>query len=98
MILLSHPTVNAFNRALAEALERSGRLAAFHTTIAFGRRAVALPREKLHRHPWREVARLAAQRLGWRNDRSSIGIDAVYRALDAAVARQLGEARAVYCY
>lgn len=98
MILLSHPTVNAFNRALAEALERSGRLAAFYTTITLGRRSVALPREKLHHHPWRELARLAAQRLGWGNGHGVFGIDAVYRALDAAVARHLGDARAVYCY
>lgn len=98
MILVSHPTVNAFNRALAEALERAGCLAEFHTTIAFGRRAVAVPRERLRLHPWRELARLAAQRLGWRNDRSPIGVDAVYRAFDVAVSRNLGSARAVYCY
>ena len=98
MILLSHPTVNAFNRALAEALERAGRLAAFHTTIAFGRRAVTLPRERLHLHPWREMARLAAQRLGLESSRGSIGIDAVYRAFDSAVSRDLGRARTVYCY
>ncbi len=98
MILLSHPTVNAFNRALAEALEVAGRLAAFHTTIAFGRRAVSLPRAKLRLHPWREMARLAAQRLGWRDERSPLGIDAVCRALDAAVSRDLGSAHTVYCY
>ena len=98
MILLSHPTVNAFNRALAEALEQAGRLAAFHTTIAFGRRAVSLPRAKVHQHPWRELARLAAQRLGRRDDRGPLGIDAVYRGLDAVVARHLDSARAVYCY
>src|SRR5271165_6761211 len=98
MILLSHPTVNAFNRALAEALERAGRLSAFHTTIAFGRRAIALPPRKLRRHPWRELARLTAQRFGWRLDGGPLGIDAVYHALDAAVARHLGQARAVYCY
>jgi glycosyltransferase involved in cell wall biosynthesis len=98
MILLSHPTVNAFNRALAEALERAGKLAAFHTTIALGRRSVELPPEKLRLHPWREIARLAAQRLGWRAPGGPIGIDAGYRVLDAIVARHLGQARAVYCY
>ena len=41
MILLSHPTANAFNRPLAEALHQAGRLAAFHTTLAFGRRRIA---------------------------------------------------------
>ncbi|HSI14718.1 MAG TPA: glycosyltransferase family 4 protein [Chthoniobacter sp.] len=98
MILLSHPTVNAFNRALAEALEQKDRLAAFHTTIAFGRRAVSVPRAKLHLHPWREIARLAAQRLGWSSARGPLGIDAVYRQLDEAVAGNLDSARAVYCY
>lgn len=98
MILLSHPTVNAFNRALVEALEQAGRLAAFHTTIAFGRRAVALPRSKVHQHPGRELARLVAQRLGWRDAPGPLGIDAVYRALDATVSRRIGAARAVYCY
>jgi len=98
MILLSHPTVNAFNRALVEALERSGRLAAFHTTMALGRRSVAVPSEKLRLHPWRELGRLVAQSLGWRDTHGPFGIDAVYRAVDAAVARQLGGASAVYCY
>jgi glycosyltransferase involved in cell wall biosynthesis len=98
MILQSHPTVNAFNRALVEALERAGRLAEFHTTIAFGRRAVAVPRQRLRLHPWRELVRLAAQRLGWKDRGGAIGIDSVYRAFDAAVACNLGQARMVYCY
>ncbi|EDY19616.1 glycosyl transferase group 1 [Chthoniobacter flavus Ellin428] len=98
MILQSHPTVNAFNRALAEALERAGRLAEFHTTVAFGRRAVAVPPARLRLHPWRELARLVAQRLGWQDHGGPVGIDAVYRAFDAAVARNLGPARVVYCY
>lgn len=95
MIVLSHPTVNTFVRALAEALDASGRLAAFHTTLALGRRAVAVERSRIRQHPWREIARLAAARLGYRSTRA---VDAVYRALDAAVARQLSEASAVYCY
>ena len=98
MILLSHPTINAFNRALAEELERTGRLAAFHTTITFGRRSLAVPRQRLRHHPWRELGRLVAQRLGSRDPRGPLGIDAVYRALDLAVARNPGAARAVYCY
>ena len=98
MILLSHPTVNAFNRSLAEAFENAGRLAAFHTTIAVGRRAVALPSARVHSHPWREIVRLALQRFDLRNARGRFGIDAVYHELDAIVSRQLGSARAVYCY
>jgi glycosyltransferase involved in cell wall biosynthesis len=102
MILLSHPTVNAFVCALAEDLARRGELAAFHTTLAFGRRAVDVPPGKLRMHPLREAARLAAQRLGveWltRHETGWASVDAVYRDLDARVASALGGARAVYCY
>jgi glycosyltransferase involved in cell wall biosynthesis len=98
MIILSHPTVNAFNRALAEALALAGRLERFHTTIAFGRRSVAVAPERVRQHPWRELARLAAQRLGCHFARGPLSVDAVYRALDEAVSRQLGAARAIYCY
>jgi len=102
MILLSHPQVNTFNRALAEALERAGRLEAFHTTLAFGRRSLALPPQRMRQHPWPEVARLAAQRLGLhhlaRSFGSPIGIDAVYQNLDRFVANHLDEAGAVYAY
>ncbi len=100
MILLSHPTVNAFNRALAEALHRAGKLAAFHTTISFGRRSLAIPRKSLRFHPWPEMGRLILQRLGFRAALRSgpLSVDAVYRSLDAAVARHLGDARAVYAY
>jgi glycosyltransferase involved in cell wall biosynthesis len=95
MIVLSHPTVNTFVRALVEALDSQGRLAAFHTTLAFGRRAVKVDRHRIHQHPWREIARLAGQRLGFGGARA---VDAVYRTLDAAVARDLENASAVYCY
>lgn len=95
MILVSHPTVNAFVRALAEALDTAGRLAAFHTTLAIGRRGVAVDRSRVRQHPWPEVARLAAQRLGIRWPGA---VDVVYRSLDAAVARGLRDARTVYCY
>ncbi len=99
MTLLSHPTVNTFVRALAEALDRDGRLAAFHTTIALGRRSVDVDRARLVQHPVRELARLASLRLGLRPDpRGPLGVDAVYRALDAAVARRLGGAKVVHCY
>ncbi len=99
MILLSHPTANVFNHALAEALEGAGMLEQFHTTLAFGRRKLALPASRVTQHPWPEVARLVAQRLGVsRKPGGAFGIDAVYRSLDAAVARRLGGARLVYAY
>ena len=99
MIVLSHPTVNAFNRALAEEFEREGMLEKFHTTLAFGRRTLALPSRRVAYHPWREIARLAAQKLGISvNANGAFGVDAVYRSLDAAVARRLGAAAGVYAY
>jgi glycosyltransferase involved in cell wall biosynthesis len=102
MIVLSHPTVNAFNRELAEALHAAGRLAAFHTTLDWGRRKVALPRGKVRLHPWREALRLAAGRMGLQaltqHERGFASVDAVYRALDEAVAKSLDGADAVYAY
>ncbi len=102
MIQLSHPTVNAFNRALAEALHRAGRLSAFHTTIAAGRRQVDIPGSIVRQHWWPEVGRLAAQRLSLRawtqGPRAPFGVDRVYHALDAAAARDLQGASSVYAY
>jgi len=95
VIVLSHPTVNAFNRALAEALELRGQLAAFHTTLAIGRRSVGIDRRRVRQHPVREIVRLLAARLGYRSPRA---VDAVYRALDRTVARELDGATAVYAY
>jgi len=102
MIIQSHPTVNAFVRALAEALDQKGRLAAFHTTIASGRRSLKLGSGKLQLHPWREVLRLAASRLGVRSvirhENGVACVDAVYQSLDRAVSRNLKGATAVYAY
>jgi len=102
MILLSHPTVNAFNRELAEALQHAGRLSTFHTTLAWGRRNVAIPRERIRMHPYREAIRLLALRLGihalTRHEHGLASVDAVYRAFDAAVARRLDDVEAVYAY
>ena len=99
MILLSHPTINVFNRALAEALELAGMLERMHTTVAFGRRKVALPAHRVAQHLWPEIGRLVAQKLGFSPKANGpLGIEAVYRALDAAVARQLGGTSAVYAY
>ena len=102
MILVSHPTANAFNRALTGALHRDGLLSWFHTTLAFGRRRLELPRERIVQHAWPEIARLGAKRFGFRSVTKGwdapFGIDAVYRALDRSVAASLGAEQAVYCY
>lgn len=90
MIIVSHPTVNAFNRALVEALDQTRLLTRFHTTLAVGRRSVAVSRARVSQHRWREVARLLGV--------GGVTVDDVYRALDATVSRQLTGANAVYAY
>ncbi len=106
MIAVSHPTGNAFVRALLEGLEREGRLERFFTTVADGkRRAYPVPRERIITMPVRELTRLALQRLGTPLTRHETGwasVDAVYRALDLRVAEWVrGEGRRVgwiHCY
>jgi glycosyltransferase involved in cell wall biosynthesis len=75
MIVLTHPTGNANVRAVLEALEQTGLLARFVTTIGWSkisypemagkihgklRRNYALPADKIDIHPMREAARLLA--------------------------------------
>jgi glycosyltransferase involved in cell wall biosynthesis len=106
MILLSHPTGNTFVRALLAGLEASGREYEFHTSVgfaghaprAFQRRVYDIPAARLRTHPARELARLAAGRLGL--GKLAPGIDAVARGLDRATARALRSGRfdCVYGY
>lgn len=58
------------------------------------RRAFPIPvRHRLHCHPWRETARLACQRIGWRtplrHEQGWCSIDAVCHGLDRRVAARL---------
>lgn len=59
------------------------------------RRTYALPPEKLRARPMRELVRLAAQKLKWRSvvrhEEGWASIDAVYRNLDRAAAREIGQ-------
>jgi len=107
MIALSHPTGNEFVRALLSALEDSGMLEVFQTTLATktGRRHYDLPGNKIRTRPMRETARLISQRLGleWltRHETGWASLDAVYRDLDSAFARFLckeSKADGAYCY
>jgi glycosyltransferase involved in cell wall biosynthesis len=98
MIAVSHPTGNAFVRALLRQLEREKRLARFFTTIVDGRRrAFPIPADRIETSPVRELARLALQPLRTPLTRHEIGwasVDGVYRELDLRVAQWLGtEAR-----
>ena len=89
-VVVSHPTGNAFVRALIEGLEREGRLERFFTTVATGkRRTYPVPAERIETSPARELARLAFQRLETPLTRHETGwasVDGVYRALDRRVA------------
>jgi len=91
MIVVSHPTGNAFVRALLEGLEKEGRLARFFTTVKSGtRRAYPVPPERIQTSPVRELTRLALARFGsplTRHETGWASVDAVYRALDRTVAR-----------
>jgi glycosyltransferase involved in cell wall biosynthesis len=120
MIAVSHPTGNEFVRALLAALNDEALLHSFHTTIAaplwsarlprslrgeMERRAYAIPRGKIHTHPFRETIRLAASKLGatflTRHENDFASPDAVYRALDLAVAnwlRKQSDVASVHCY
>ncbi len=106
MIALSHPTGNAFVRALLEGLEREGRLGRFFTTVNLsGRRQYPIPPERIATSPFREMARLAFSRFDTGLTRHETGwacVDAVYRALDrkvaGSVARKSGRFTGVYAY
>lgn len=101
MTTVVHPMVNRFVAALVKALAGAERLARFHTTFAAGRRSVEAPRDLVCWHPWRELLRLAAARVGWcwatRHETGWASVDAVYRAVDAAAAKRL-KGLAVYAY
>jgi glycosyltransferase involved in cell wall biosynthesis len=78
-MLLSHPTGNAFVRALLIGLIETGELDSFHTTLSFEgiadmlpaslqsaleRRRFPVPAAKIHANPMRELTRLLAPKLG----------------------------------
>lgn len=69
------------------------------------RRCYDLPDQIVHAHPWREIVRLAATRLGWRglvaHEHGWACVDRVYAGLDRAVGAGLcanGPTQAVYAY
>jgi glycosyltransferase involved in cell wall biosynthesis len=104
MITVSHPQVNQYVRALLAALDEKGKLQEFHTTLAIGRRSVEIrgSRQKIRQHPYREILRLIAQRIGqeWliRQGSSLASSDAVAIEFDRQVAKSLTCCSAVYCY
>ena len=126
MVILSHPTGNAFARAALRGLRERDLLRRFHTTVAtfpgsaldrlggFGplselrrRRFDADLAEVTRTHPLPELGRMLAPRVGLAgltaHETGALSVDAVYRHVDAAVAKTLpaearGGARAVYAY
>jgi glycosyltransferase involved in cell wall biosynthesis len=101
-ILVSNPTVNPYVRALLIGLHRQGLLKEFHTTLAFGRRGVDLPRSLVFQHPGREVVRLLSLKIGWsflaQHEAGFASVDAVAQSFDRIVSRRLPEVNGVYCY
>ena len=104
MIAVSHPTGNAFVRALLEGLEGEGRLRRFYTTISGGkRRTYPVPAARIATMPVRELTRLALARFHTALTRHETGwasVDGVYRALDRKVSRCIGAENLswIYCY
>jgi glycosyltransferase involved in cell wall biosynthesis len=104
MITVSHPHVNQYVRALLAALYERGELREFHTTLSVGRRSVGIPgaRQKVRQHPYREIVRLFAQRIGqeWliRHCSGLACSDAVAWGFDRHVAKCLNSCSAIYCY
>jgi glycosyltransferase involved in cell wall biosynthesis len=102
MIIVSHPTVNQYVRALVTALVRRGALHQFHTTVAIGRRSINIAGGKTRQHPYREIVRLLGQRLhqDWlvRHETGWASVDAVAREFDHQVSKELIKGLSVYCY
>jgi len=102
MIIVSHPTVNQYVRALVTALVRRGALHEFHTTLAVGRRSICIGKDKIRQHPYRELVRLLGQRLhqDWlvRHETGWASVDAVARQFDRQVSANLTKGISVYCY
>ena len=102
MVIVSHPNVNEYVRALLAALQARGELQEFHTTLIFGRRSVAIPRRKIFQHAHLELVRLLGERLrqNWlvSHDPGLASIDAVARMLDQQVAKRVKPGAAIYCY
>ncbi len=113
MIVVSHPTGNAFLRAILTGLDQAEQLSEFHTTLAFNegdllvdllpksfgdellRRQFPIDRKKIFVHPFKELLRLIAPRLGLRSlvehETGLASTDAVYKDLDSIVAGRLKE-------
>jgi glycosyltransferase involved in cell wall biosynthesis len=102
MIIVSHPTVNQYVRALVAALVRRGALHKFHTTIAVGRRSIDVDGGKIRQHPLREIVRWFGQRLhqDWliHHETGWASVDAVAREFDRQVSKSLIKGLSVYCY
>jgi glycosyltransferase involved in cell wall biosynthesis len=102
MVIVSHPNVNPYVRALLAALEARGKLQEFHTTLNLGRRRVAIPQKKTFQHARLELVRLLGQRLrqNWlvAHDSGLASIDAVARTFDRQVAKRVKPGAAIYCY
>jgi glycosyltransferase involved in cell wall biosynthesis len=104
MITVSHPQVNQYVRALLAGLVQKQALHEFYTTLTVGRRSVGISgiEPKVRQLPYREAARLLAQRFGqtWltRHGSGLLSIDAVASEFDRHVAKRLNSSSSIYCY
>jgi starch synthase len=93
-----------FHTTLADGVGVSGRLLRSLGKDMSARRRFALPHEFLRTHPFRELLRQAAPRFKLsrltRHETGWASVDAVYHALDRAVARSIDQPglRGVYAY
>ncbi len=112
LIWISHPTGNTFVRALLACAADNHLLGLFFTTIGRGgeggrRREYPIDPQRLSLHPTREALRLtlgkALRKSGFPQAEARM-VDWVYKGLDSAVARKLGNVAKkdrpdwVYCY
>lgn len=99
-----HGLLSQFHTTLADGVGVTGKLLACVAAETSARRRFHLPAGKIHLHPWRELIRQFAPRVGLtklaRHEFGWASTDNVYQALDRAVARVLRESGAsgVYQY
>jgi glycosyltransferase involved in cell wall biosynthesis len=88
-----HGLLDQFHTTLADGAGLTGRLLASLAAETSARRRFALPAKKIHLHPWRELFRQIAPKVGLaqlvRHEYGWASIDRVYQSLDRAVAQSL---------
>lgn len=91
-----HGLLRQFHTTLADGVGATGKLLACFAAETSARRRFALPSERIHVHPLRELIRQFAPRLGLaqlaRHEYGWASVDRIYQTLDLAAARSLHDA------